>query len=113
MKDLQSLMMDNLQDMKIMMEADYMGGNGILNQEIIQKIIERLEKIVIKKIHAKQSVVQSSITGSSSVTKYTAYLNVINYFEQINTNLTDIIIEIVSSTIHEEVGEQQLSFLEN
>ncbi|MBQ3494107.1 MAG: Na/Pi cotransporter family protein [Clostridia bacterium] len=97
MHDITALMNQNLEDMKIFIEEDYLGIDNENTSVIVENIISRLEKIVIKKIEAKQSIVQSSKTSETSVAKYTAYLNVINYFEQINTNLTDIIIAIISA----------------
>ena len=97
MCDIQTIMIDNLHDMRFMMEEDFMGIENESLEQMTNNVISRLEKIVLQKIEAKQSVAQSSIKSSASTNKYTAYLNVINYFEQINTNLTDIIIEMLSS----------------
>lgn len=103
--DIRMLMLENLFDMRFMMEEDSMGIENKGLEEMSNNVLSRLEKIVLQKIEAKQSVVQSSIKSSSAANKYTAYLNVINYFEQINTNLTDIIIEMLSS---KNLEQQQL-----
>lgn len=106
MSDIQSLMVDNIHDMKKIMEDDYLQVDNGNNQTLVNNIIARLEKIVNKKIQAKQNVVQNAISNAR-VQKYTAFLNVINYFEQIDTNLTDIILEVLSSK-NIEIKEEQL-----
>lgn len=108
MCDIQTLMIDNLQDMRFMMEEDFMGIENESLEQMTNNVLERLEKIVLQKIEAKQSVAQSSIKSSASTNKYTAYLNVINYFEQINTNLTDIIIEMLSAKNLEKPEQKEL-----
>ena len=107
MCEIQTIMIDNLQDMRFMMEEDYMGIENESLEQMTNNVLSRLEKIVLQKIEAKQSVAQTSIKSAAATTKHTAYLNTINYFEQINTNLTDIIIEMLSYKNFEQVEQKE------
>ncbi len=57
----------------------------------VQKIVDNMSKITVLKVEAKQSVISEN---DKDFDKLTSYLNVINYFEEITTNLTDIILNI-------------------
>ena len=88
---IQELMKENLKDMKLIMEETIQQG-GLKNSILLEQIIKRLEKIVKLKIRAKKNIIQDTVSLEQKIRKYTCFLNVINYFEQINTNLTDIIL---------------------
>ena len=53
-----------------------------------------MAKITALKVDAKKSIILEN--NESSLDKLTCYLNVINYFEEITTNLTDIILSIAN-----------------
>lgn len=106
--DIQSLMLDNLQEMK-MVFYDLLTKGEVETTEQINNILNKLENIVELKIKAKKSIIQDTVSMEIKVKKYTCYLNVINYFEQINTNLTDIILNITNINIPENIEEKMLT----
>ena len=93
---IQNLVVKNLEEMRYIVQEDYMHVESDNLQNVANEILARLEEIVLEKIKAKQSVLESSLKNESTSSKYTSYLNIINYLEQINTNLTDIILELIS-----------------
>ena len=60
----------------------------------LQKIVDNMAKITALKVDAKKSIILEN--NASNLDKLTCYLNVINYFEEITTNLTDIILNIAN-----------------
>ena len=89
--DLQEIMEENILDMQNVITEIYTKGD-LASKEQLNNILDRLEKVTQLKLEAKKSIFQDSFSLETKIKKYTCYLNVINYFEQINTNLTDIIL---------------------
>lgn len=106
--NLQTLMLENLAEMRLAV-YDILSKGQIEATDKINSILDKLENIVDLKIKAKKSIVQDSVSMETKVKKYTCYLNVINYFEQINTNLTDIILNIADIKMPEEMEEKMLT----
>ncbi len=90
---IKQLMEENLNDMRLIMQETVNEG-GLSSSTLLEQIIKRLEKIVKLKIRAKKNIIQDTVSMEQKIRKYTCFLNVINYFEQINTNLTDVILGI-------------------
>ncbi len=90
---IKQLMEENLKDMRQIMDETINQG-GLTSSVLLEQIIKRLEKIVKLKIRAKKNIIQDTVSMEQKIRKYTCFLNVINYFEQINTNLTDVILGI-------------------
>ena len=63
-------------------------------QKDVQKIVDNMAKITALKVDAKKSIILEN--NAINLDKLTCYLNVINYFEEITTNLTDIILNIAN-----------------
>ena len=59
------------------------------------------------KVRAKKSVIEDSVSMTQKINRYTCFLNVINYFEQITTNLTDILLNISSLRPQKDVSQQE------
>lgn len=105
---LQLLINDNLLDMKTFMQ-EIMSKGALENNNLLDNIIKKLEKITKLKIKAKKSIVADSVSMEPKIKKYTCYLNVINYFEQITTNLTDMLLNITNVKQPENlIKEEQL-----
>lgn len=90
---LQKLTNENLLDMQKVIN-EIIISNGLEDLNIVDNILNNLEEITTIKIKAKKSIVEESVSMEHTMRKYTCFLNVINYFEQITTNLTDIILNI-------------------
>lgn len=91
---LSKLMDDNLSDMKIVMEENLNG--SLQSTNLLSDILKRLEKMTRIKVKAKRSVIEDTVSMEQKINRYACFLNVINYFEQITTNLTDILLNISS-----------------
>ena len=92
---LSKLMNDNLIDMQEVMKEIIPDGS-LENTKLLQNIVKRLEKMTRIKVKAKKSIIEDSVSMTNKINRYTCFLNVINYFEQITTNLTDILLNISS-----------------
>ena len=103
--EIKDIISENLIDMKVIVNETLTQG-VLTSKELLNNIISRLEKVVELKIKAKKSIVHDTASMEQKIKKYTCYLNVINYFEQINTNLTDIILSISSINAPENLEEK-------
>lgn len=98
------LMVSNLEDMRNILNEKF-NHLDVDYSSSIENILNRLEGIVQLKIKAKKNVISDTIIAEKNVKKYTAFLNVINYFEEINTNLTDIILSTSTKNYEEKIKE--------
>ena len=103
---LSKLMNENLIDMQEVMKEIIPNGS-LESTNLLQNIVKRLEKMTRIKVRAKKSVIEDSVSMTQKINRYTCFLNVINYFEQITTNLTDILLNISSLRPQKDVSQQE------
>ena len=103
---LSKLMNENLIDMQEVMKEIIPNGS-LESTNLLQNIVKRLEKMTRIKVRAKKSVLEDSVSMTQKINRYTCFLNVINYFEQITTNLTDILLNISSLRPQKDVSQQE------
>ncbi len=103
---LSKLMNENLIDMQEVMKEIIPNGS-LESTNLLQNIVKRLEKMTRIKVRAKKSVLEDSVSMTQKINRYTCFLNVINYFEQITTNLTDILLNISSLRPQNDVSQEQ------
>lgn len=105
---IQELMLENLQEMRFVV-YEFLTKSELASKDQLNKILDNLEQILNLKIKAKKSIILDTVSMEAKVKKYTCYLNVINYFEQINTNLTDIVLNLSNFKIPENLEEKMLT----
>lgn len=92
---LSKLMNENLVDIQKVMKEIIING-ALENTSLLTNIVKRLGKMTRIKVNAKKSVIEDSVSMTQRINRYQCFLNVINYFEQITTNLTDMLLNISS-----------------
>ena len=90
---MQKVVLENISLSRTIVSNSLTNGSKIEQQDV-QKIVDNMAKITALKVDAKKSIILKN--NGSSLDKLTCYLNVINYFEEITTNLTDIILSIAN-----------------
>ncbi len=103
---LSRLMNDNLVDIQEVI-SEIIPNGSLESTNLLENIVKRLEKMTKIKVRAKKSVIEDSVSMSHKINRYTCFLNVINYFEQITTNLTDILLNISSLRPKKDSQEQE------
>lgn len=93
LEQMQQIILENISLSRTIVYDSFINGTKI-QKENMQKIVENMEKIINLKVVAKKSVLDKKGDANFNFNKYTCFLNVINYFEEITTNLTDIILNI-------------------
>ena len=94
---MKKIVLDNIEDMKVIIHESLMHEKNF-NDDLLNNILERLEQVINIKIKAKKSIIFETVSMENKMKKYSAFLNVINYFEEITTNLTDIILNVLDIT---------------
>ncbi len=100
---MKKIVLENIDDMKIIIEESLM--HEASNDKLLNNVIERLEELVKIKIKAKKSIILETVSMENKIKKYSAFLNVINYFEEISTNLTDIILNVLDVNANYNTAE--------
>ncbi len=103
---LSKLMNENLTDMQEVMK-EIISNGALESTSLLTDIVKRLEKMTHIKVKAKKSVIEDSASMTHRINRYQCFLNVINYFEQITTNLTDILLNVSSLRPHKEIQSDE------
>lgn len=106
LESLKTLLLGNLLDIQIVFKESQNDSFTAQTKTRYDSIMERLQNILDIKVTAKKFVIQSNISAPQGVNKYSSFLNVINYFEEINTNLIDIALSIAKNIPEGNVPEQ-------
>ena len=93
LNEMQKVVLENISLSRTIVSNSLTNGSKIEQQDV-QKIVDNMAKITALKVDVKKSIILEN--NGSSLDKLTCYLNVINYFEEITTNLTDIILSIAN-----------------
>ena len=87
-------MKNNLNNIFILIE-EYINTGKLENKELPPKIIKSLEKITKINLKTKKEIANINLNTNNKVQKYSCFLNILNYFEEITNDLTDIILNIM------------------